>query len=338
MCCRPANHKTTLPCHLVEADRQAWDACWGRVRSSPLYQSWEYGEAKRRSQRFRPERFVIRRLADQAPVGLVQALVYALPWLGGVARICRGPVFLEDSAGPASTPADLEAAFRALQATATQRRWRLVRIAPELPAGAETAARLGTLGFKRRLENVAIASAVLDLGRPPQEIQAGFNTRWRRHLKKTEKMGLTLEVPPPEEALAFLIPAYETVQRDKGFRGMPAELLRHMAAQEGPAWTCRILFARHREERCGGVMIVGHGDTCTYLVGWTSPEGRRRQANSFLLWQAMLQFRDLGYRFFDVGGLRGRTTKGVEEFKRGLRGQEYSLVGEYSYSPWPFLK
>jgi len=324
-------------CHLLEADRGTWDKWWRRVQGSPLYQSWEYGDAKCRSQRFRPERFVIRRAQDGAPAGLVQALVCAVPLLGGVARICRGPVFLDEAPGR-SESTDLAAVFDALKATARARRWHLVRIAPELAADPETAAALRRCGFKKRLEGMAIASALIDLTPAPERIQAGFNTRWRRHLKKARKLGLEMETGATPDALAFLVREYETMQRDKGFRGIPTALLRALAAQEGPTWTCRILFARRGAERCGAVLIVGHGDTCTYLVGWTSEQGRHLQANSFLLWQAMLRFRELGYHFFDVGGLGGRTTRGVEEFKKGLQGQEYSLIGEYSYSPVPFLR
>ena len=76
-------------------------------------------------------------------------------------------------------------------------------------------------------------------------------------------------------------------------------------------------------------MIVGHGDTCTYLVGWTPEPGRQLQANYFLLWNALLHFKELGYRYFDLGGLSARTTEGIAHFKRGMNGAEYSLPGEY---------
>lgn len=323
---------------LIEADRRTWEECWRQLGCSPLFQSWEYGEAKRRSQWFRPERFVIRRVEDGASAGLMQALVYAVPFLGGVARICRGPVFSEVPGRPAPSPEELEAVFHAIKTTARKRRWRLLRIAPELPASTETVAWLCNVGFKKRMEGRAIMSAVIDLARPPEAIRAGFHSKWRNLLNKSEKMGLELETPAPGEALPWLIQEYQNLQRDKGFKGIPTGLLRHLAVQEGPRWTCRILFARHEQERCGMVMIVGHGDTCTYLIGWTSEQGRQRQANSFLLWQSMLLFRSLGYHFFDVGGLGGRTTEGVAHFKKGLQGQEYSLIGEYSYSPLPFLK
>ena len=327
----------TVACNLVEVDRETWDACWKQVCRSPLLQSWEYGEAKRRSQRFRPERFAIRR-EDGTPVGLMQALVYSLPLVGGVARINRGPVFLTGADDPVESPQDLEAIFNGIKATARQRRWRLTRIAPELPAGDEAAARLCRLGFKSRPGAIVTASAVIDIGREPDEIRAGFHGKWRNLLKKSEKMALELETPSSGDALAFLIDTYESMQRDKGFKGVPTSLLRQMVAQEGPTWTCRILFARHEKERCGMVMIVGHGDTCTYVIGWTSKQGRALQANYFLLWQSMLLFRDLGYRFFDVGGLGANTTAGVHLFKRRLNGQEYSLVGEYSYSTLPLLR
>ena len=39
--------------------------------------------------------------------------------------------------------------------------------------------------------------------------------------------------------------------------------------------------------------------------------------------------KDLGVQWFDHGGINDIDTPKVAQFKRGLKGQEYTLVGEW---------
>ena len=79
-----------------------------------------------------------------------------------------------------------------------------------------------------------------------------------------------------------------------------------------------------------GIALISHADAATYLLGWNSEEGRRVNANNFLLWHALILLKEKGYTWFDLGGVDEYTTPGITNFKRGLRGQEYRLLGEYA--------
>jgi len=317
-------------------DRETWNKYWSKVSRAPLLQSWEYGDAKCQSRGFRPQRFLLENETGE-PAGLLQSLVYSLPVIGRVARINRGPVFFRDFLRESPSQEDVREVMIGIQEAGRHQRWRLLRIAPEFLANESIIATFVQLGFKKRATSPA-ASALIDINRNHKEIRGGFHGKWRNLLKKSEKLGLELEVPSLSEAFPFLLKQYEAMQQEKEFEGVASSLLRAMIGQEGPSWTCQILFAVQKGQRHGAVMTVGHGDTCTYLIGWTSDEGRRLQANYFLLWQAMLAMREREYRYFDVGGLGAQTTSGVEHFKKRLKGEEYSLIGEYSWSSIPFLK
>jgi lipid II:glycine glycyltransferase (peptidoglycan interpeptide bridge formation enzyme) len=322
--------------HLVSIDHKTWNEHWPNARQAPLLQSWEYGEAKSRTQHFRTQRFLLQNERLGA-VGLLQALVYSLPVIGGVARINRGPVFLSDFLHISPSREYARGIMTAIRETAKRQRWHILRIAPNLLNNEELVPIFTALGFKKQ-DKLPVSSAVVGLSRTPEQIRAGFHGKWRNLLTKSEKMDLELEIPSLASALPFLINVYEKMQREKNFKGLPTRLIKAIADQQGGhTWNCRILCARHRGVRHGAVMVVGHGDTCTYMIGWTSDDGRSLQANYFLLWRAILLFRDLGYSFFDVGGLGANTAAGVGHFKRGLKGEEYSLLGEFSYSVIPFL-
>ena len=194
-------------------------------------QSWEYGEAKCRAQRFHAQRFLLQDEKGE-PVGLVQALVYSLPLIGSVVSINRGPVFFSDSMRDAPSPEDVKEIVTAIRERAKRNRWRLLRIAPELLDNDDLSAQLLQIGFRKRTDP-SWASAVIDISRSPEEIRAGFHPKWRNLLNKSEKMCLELEIPPVEDALPYLIRKYEAMQRDKGFKGLRTQLIEGMAEQEG---------------------------------------------------------------------------------------------------------
>ena len=77
---------------LIEIDYDTWQAYWRDISRAHILQSWQYGQAKHLSQRWRVKRFLLRD-GDNKPVGLLQVLYFSLPFIGGVARINQGPVF-----------------------------------------------------------------------------------------------------------------------------------------------------------------------------------------------------------------------------------------------------
>jgi len=81
-------------------------------------------------------------------------------------------------------------------------------------------------------------------------------------------------------------------------------------------------------ELLAGICIVSHGNAATYLLGWNGAKGRNLKANQFLLWNAMMLLKEQGIRWFDLGGIDEESTPGISDFKLGVNGIRYALVGE----------
>jgi lipid II:glycine glycyltransferase (peptidoglycan interpeptide bridge formation enzyme) len=62
------------------------------------------------------------------------------------------------------------------------------------------------------------------------------------------------------------------------------------------------------------------------------------QANSVLLWQAILHAKHSACNWFDIGGLNEATPEGIAKFKQGLNAMPYELVGEWRRYSWVYLK
>ena len=87
-------------------------------------------------------------------------------------------------------------------------------------------------------------------------------------------------------------------------------------------------MAEH-DDPLGVLVTICSGDTALYLIGSSNDKGRQMQANSVLLWQAILHAKQSGCTGFDIGGLSDATPKGIAEFKQGLNAVPYQLVGEW---------
>ena len=315
-----------------EVSPERWDRHWMQLRQVNVLQCWQYGAAKEQAEGWRAWRFLISD-RDGRPVALAQLLTRSLPVLGGIARLNRGPLLLEELPDEQATELAL-GALRALLQEARRRRWWMVQVAPELPGTEAVRGGLEQVGLRRQ-PGPAWASGRLVLGVDEKDLLMGLDGKWRNCLRKGERLGVTVtrQTGGGPEA-EHLISRYRALQRSKGFEGISETLIRRLANQRGTTWSFDLFIARttdapSSDEPVGFLVSVRHGDTTTYLIGSTNERGRRMQANSVMLWQAILHAKSAGCAWFDIGGLGAETPKGIAEFKKGLNATPYALAGEW---------
>jgi len=300
------------------SDRNAWEALISGAGRSNLLQGWAWGEAKAEIEGWRPRRAVL--AAGTLAIAAVQVLEKRLG-PARLARINRGPLWLAE---------DLTAEAKSACLAALRRRWRWFRggallIAPEL-ADAERGVALAQ-GWRPRAAPVW-GSAWIDLAVDEATLRKRLNGKWRNMLVNAEKAGLKVSVQHGAPGLDWLLPRYRAMMADKGFSGITPSLLTALAGH-CDATDLPLLTARAGEDDASAVLVCRHGAAATYLIGWNSDAGRRTRANYLLLWRAMLELKERGCRWFDLGGIDETLTPGVATFKRGLGGEEYRLAGEF---------
>ena len=323
---------------LTEIERENWNSYWKGISRANLTQSWEYGEAKCAANRWKPKRFLLKDEENQ-PQGILQILVRTLPFIGGVARINRGPLFFASVWDNNFQDVKIRRAFEAIVHEARHQRWWYLSFAPELPHAEKNEHILKNMSF--RYKNIpAWGSSILSLYPSLDNLHKGLHGKWRNLLRKAEKLGVVVEDDVSNESVSSLIKRYIQLQQEKKFQGVPDTIIRQLAIQEGPYWHFGLLSAydERKVNSIGMLVSVGHGDTCTYLIGWTSNEGRRLQANYLLLWKAIVLAKERGYAWFDLGGLNEKTAKGIAHFKKGLKGSKYRLIGEWGHFILPFWR
>jgi len=306
-----------------------WEVHWPNVAKSNLIQSWEYGKAKSMSEGWKPIRYLWEDVSGN-PIALAQILTKSVSVWGGIARLNRGPLLIgcENFSDDTSIKSELISALKKL---AKIKRWWVLFMAPEILSMDTPNSFLKKNRLYMRKNVHPWASAHLSLITEESDLMSNLKGRWRGSLRKAFKNQVNvIKVKWTPEVLDELISFYDDAQKGIGFSGISPALLRHLCAASRTDWELCYYAVRNEftNELCGILVSVIHGDTATYLIGNTNADGRKMQANYAMLWRAIIDAKTHGCSWYDLGGLNENTPKGVVDFKSGLNGQSYKLIGE----------
>lgn len=300
--------------------RARWDAMLAACRGATLTQSAPYTLALAATGPLRADFGLIR--FEGKPIGFIVAHGRRRFGAPGNQTIYRGPLFVHDD-----VPREMLGLVLArLRARFRLRRGRPVAFHPELPDTPGNRALMQRSGFRRVAEGYR--TIVLDLAPDLDALRAGLSGRWRNALVQGERGGLTVSDTRDGAGLDWLVERHGEHMALGGYRGPSGPLLQALQAAGNDTAHLRLLRAEADGEAVSGVLLARHGDSVTWLVGWTGAEGRRLRATNLLLWRAVEIAKADGVRRFDLGGIN-EEAPGVAAFKAGMGGRELTLVGGY---------
>lgn len=311
--------------------KNEWDEYWSACAAPNLLQSWGYGQAKEAIGLCKPRRFVISN-ENNRPIALVQVLTWTLPILGGIARVNRGPLLLiNESVDEVQLKIDV---LSVLMQEARRQRWWFIQIAPEISDSDFAYQELIALGLQKKA-NAVWASGLIDLSLSERELYARLNRRWQRTLKKVYNLGVIVKaVKFTDELLVDVLKSYADLQKRNEFEGIDSALIKEMAKCQSAdcvfdLYIAELVNGSGLSETLGYRLIIRSGCTALDFLVSTNERGRELDANSALYWHAIIQAKENGCRWFDIGGVNENTTKGIAEFKQGLNAAPYKLPGEW---------
>ena len=296
---------------------------WKLSSDTNLLQSWFYGESKSEAEQYEVINFCISDSGQD--IALVQILRKKILFFGVLTRINRGPIFLTNNISLAIQCKVIEAIINELKKDSF-----LVQIAPEMQESESVESKLKELGFKR-LTNIPWSSGRIDLSLSEDELLMSLNGKWRNCYRKGKKLGVQVSnVSDSKEELENLLQQYESLQAKREFSGLSKGLITSLASKRNRLWSFNIFKAIDVNDNLLGYLVtIDHGETSIYLIGVTTSEGRKLQANYVMLWDSIQNSKQKGLINFDIGGLTSETPKGIAHFKKGLNPVMYSLTGEW---------
>ena len=196
---------------------------------------------------------------------------------------------------------------------------------------------INILKLKKRRKVIPWGSSRVSLKLNENELLANLIGKWRNMLRKAQKFNLCIKCyNGTSDKVLEVIEAYKTFQYKKKFTGISEKLLISLSKQKSDNWSFKLYLAYSNQKDAAlfkepdGVLIsVVSGNVATYLLGFTNNAGRKYNSNYLMLWQAIIDAKNIGCNWFDLGGLNANTPIGVAHFKYGVNGIKYDLIGEY---------
>ena len=291
----------------------AWQKLLGLVRSG-LQQSWSYGEALRAVGV--PVHRAVVRDSDGRAVACLQVVERRLLGQIGVGILLRGPVWIDPGSRSWAEPIVLSEIGRRV------RRSSLIW-APETQG--QLAGRPLITGH---------STSWLDLSSGPGTLRRRLATDWRAGLRRAEASKLVVRAGSAPKAIDWLLDQNEAYRRGVGYRGPSREFLGRLARAARDARELLLLHAFERAEPVAGIMLLRHGVSATYEVGYVSPRGRELRATHLLLWHGVEHLIRQKVRWLDLGGIATDRSPGIARFKLGMGGTAETLPGTFLVRRW----
>lgn len=304
---------------------EAWDAGFKSIRRSTLLQHFLYAQANRAINQTGARHGKV--LIDDAPAGLVQiSEVGVLRNMVHAVSLDCGPLWF---AGYGSS--EHVAAFSTCFARQFPKRFgRKLRILPEVKDSTPNRMSLEKSGFVRRDGVPGYETIWLALDQDKDKLRAGLNGKWRNILSKSERSALRVSEDWSGHTSGHFLSTYESDRAEKGYEGPSVKLLLSLLKHMIPRREAVIFNALDQEQVVAAVLVLLHGSSATYQVGWTTDAERKLGAHHQLLWRAVVRLKETGILDFDLGGINDDSAAGVKKFKQGLGGNEVRLVGFFS--------
>lgn len=303
-------------------DLREWEGRFSKIRRTPLLQSYDYARAVCPVYGQRAQWGLIR--IDGEEAGLVQMLEAGLfgRALHAMA-IDRGPLWLPGFGGIAHVRGFFDAIQREFPGRIGRRR----RIIPEIPKSPVTASLLEQAGFF--YIGPDYMTTWLDLSPDLADLRAGLRKNWRNALAQAERGPLRVEWDKKGLYIEELIAGYSADRAARGYPGPSPRLLRALAQTFAQGKKCLIGRALLDNETVSAILMLEHGCSATYQIGWNTPQGRRYGGHYRLLWSSLDMLKGEGIIDLDLGGLNDDDAENLSAFKDGLGGQRQTLAGLY---------
>lgn len=160
---------------------------------------------------------------------------------------------------------------------------------------------------------------IVNLRQDDESLRASYAQKWRYHLKKSEKEGLSFERAGPEQ-LEIFDRLYEAMTERKRFADHSAyDTVQDLMAVPNNRLRPELFFVRESGEIIAGAIVFKAGDTAVYLYGATVDRALPMRAGYFMHDLIIKWLRDnTSARWYDLGGTDG--FHGLHQFKKGMVG------------------
>ena len=315
--------------------QQGWEHWFKAFPCANLYQTWDYGETHCRGVGRTVSRAVL--LAEDRPLAAAQFRIKKIPLLNlGVAEVNWGPLWNPNEVLQEEW-IQTEFLTRVRDEFMVRRGLGLQFELPGRPDENQNAKIAGIFlsnGFTRNTKKRPYRTCILDLGEGLESLRVKLNGKWRNSLNNAEKAGLEAEYGSSTTHFDRFRRIYDEMWAEKRFpTGVCMDAIRAFQARAAETNKLRIWILSDRGTDVAAGAFAALGDTAVYFLGASSPKLRKNTNSGYLLqWLNIRKSIELGFRWYDLGGVTDEPGSTVDLFKVRMGGRRFIFPGWFECS------
>jgi hypothetical protein len=331
---QPASSNDVDQLRLARLSRSEWIALTPSMFGYSFRHSWAYGESVADRYNATSEHIGIFRGADC--IGLADVRVRQIPIVGGgIAFITGGPLVRR---GHAETiDQDLSDSLETLVSEYVKRRTLVLRIAPPIEwatVGWDVAPLFARLQFVTPGILPGYRTLMVDLTPSVEQLRKNLDSRWNACLSRAEKHQLTLHTGTAKDLLDRFCPLFLELIKRKGFCvELSGEFFRDLQERMDAGEEFRIKLVESEGQLVAGHVASVLGQTSVALLVASNQAGNDLKATHLLHWKTLVEAKESGCSWYDLGGIDPKLAPGVYQFKRLIRGTDVRAHGPFECHP-----
>lgn len=259
-----------------------------------------------------------------------------IPVLGTIGYISLGPLWKKNSQATFSinTIENVKTFIMNLKSEYVDKRGVYLIIKPNIftSEGIEFINILNTLGFQYSDSSRARKTLLIDLKVSIDEIKKNFRKTWRNNLNKSLKHDLEVKCGYDNFLFDEFINLYKQMRERKSFDESVDIYVTKKINQSLPdKYKLYICLCYKDKKPLAAIVLTFFGNTVTYYLGASNPEGLKLGAPYLLQWEAINWSKNIGAKWYDLGGIDPNSNPGGYEFKSGLSKNEVQHIGRYDF-------
>ena len=331
-------HSGSFAVHVDQVTETEWNALLEEFADASIYQTWAYGAVSWGERQL--SHLVLQ--CDGAPAAMAQVRIVRVPVLGsGIAYLRSGPVCT-----PRNSTWD-SAVWAAISDALVQeyvvRRRLLLRVLPHIFLQ-DTVATAATTMWNERgiLEDASLRkyhTLRVNLRPSVEELRRQLSSRWRRQLNIAERNSLEIVEGYTDDLYCQFLSLYREMMARKQFdTSVDVEEFRRIQLRLPASQKMMTFICRNTSRAVAGLVVATVGQTAIYLLAATGDDGLDARGSYLLQWHAIRRLKELGFEWYDLGGVNREVNPGVFTFKSGMGGEEVCQLGRYELGSAPLSR
>lgn len=300
-------------------DKNRWHELLKQFDDASIQQTWSMGAS---GQNKKHMSHLILKENDEI-VGICQVAIRKNPiFKTGVADVYYGPLWRKR--GSEEKVEHFHQMVKILKDEYVGKRGFLLRIWPGEFDDSENGCPsiLKRLGFKQNHSLQRYRTLKLDISPPLDTLRKNLGKTWRLHLNRAEKSNYNVIEGSSDELYSIYLQLLKEMLARKRFLPEVNYHTYRLIQNDLPEdLKMKIMVCEFEGEPICCIICSAIGDTGIYLLGATGNKGLNLYGLNLLHWRMIEYFKELGFRWYDLGGIDPIKNPGTYQFKRGLAGK-----------------